>query len=69
MPDKNSTCRKALRNLDIYGYPVSLSFEGSSKYKSVLGGFLSLLSTLAILAYFAVSIVNVVNKTPSIKNS
>ncbi len=66
---KNQTFAGFIKSLDLYGYPVGLSFEGSSKYKSVLGGVLSLVSTLTILAYFAVCIMNVVNKTPTIKNS
>lgn len=33
---------KLLKNLDIFGYPISLSFKDKTLYKSVCGGFFTL---------------------------
>ena len=43
---------KAIRNVDIYGKPVQLSYKGKEKYKTSLGGFFSILILLLLLSIF-----------------
>jgi hypothetical protein len=39
--------------MDIFGYPIGLTFAGEKTYKSIFGGFMTFLSVLGIISYFA----------------
>jgi hypothetical protein len=57
---KNRVVQGLLKS-DIYGYPVTLNFKKNTKYRTVLGGVLSLITiaTIVVLAYnSAISLIN-----------
>ena len=41
-----------IRGIDQFGHPVSLTYKENSKYRSSLGGFITILCYFAILGYF-----------------
>ena len=44
---------QTLKNIDLYGEPINLSYKGNSKYNTHLGGFVSLL-VIVILGLYGV---------------
>lgn len=40
--------------MDLTGAPVSLTYKNHNTYKTVLGGWITILSWLAVLTYFLV---------------
>lgn len=42
-----------IKRCDIYGYPLSLSLEKKSKYRSFGGGLVSIITFLLIMAFFS----------------
>ena len=37
---------------DMFGHPVALTFRGSSKHKTIIGGFVSIIFRMGLLSYF-----------------
>ena len=42
-----------LKQIDYFGYPISLQYKDDANFKSVAGGFVSILVCLAFLAFFS----------------
>lgn len=53
---------KHLRSYDLFGYPISLSFRKKTSYKTVCGGFLSLLIIIFFISLCIYSIFRLFNK-------
>ena len=51
--DEGSSLAAALRQIDAFGYPVSLSYNGSNTYTTPIGGVLTLLIMLLSVASVA----------------
>lgn len=41
-----------LKNFDIFGHKISLTYEGMAEYKSALGGVVSIIILSLIFSYF-----------------
>lgn len=41
-----------LRNLDVYGKPVTMTYRGKDKFKTTFGGVVSLILLLFIVSVF-----------------
>jgi hypothetical protein len=59
---KNTMVLKQLmKQIDMYGYPVYLSFDkNSDKHKTVIGGFCTILSMVVLLTYFSFGIIKII---------
>ena len=53
MPAKlsNDKFTKYCVNLDLYGKPVSLTFQGKEKYKTTFGAMLTLLVSIFLIGF------------------
>jgi hypothetical protein len=60
---------KFIKSIDIYGHPISLTYKSETTYKSIIGGFSTILSRAAILGYLASYLVNVYNNDCTINKS
>lgn len=40
---------KTLRKSDLFGYPVTLNFENRTRFRSALGGMISLLTVITVI--------------------
>ena len=50
-----------MKSIDMYGYPVFLSFDkNSDKHKTFIGGFCTILSLVVLLVYFSFGIIKIV---------
>ena len=43
-----------LRNLDIFGHPIGVTYKGERAYKTYLGAFFTILMAVSTLIYAAV---------------
>ena len=59
----------SLRNSDIYGHPINLTYNDSPTYKTILGGIWTLITRCGIFAYFVVQILGVINHQSAIRTS
>ena len=50
--DKVHVVKKWIRKLDMYGRPVTMTYKGKDKFRSILGGFTSMLILACILSFF-----------------
>ncbi len=41
-----------IKQADIFGYPVSLTYRNEPKFKSELGGITTILAIMGLIAYF-----------------
>ena len=46
-----SSCRKTLREIDIYGREITLTYNGERKFKTEVGGVISLISILIVVGF------------------
>ena len=46
-----STCKRLVKELDVYGVPVSLTFKSDPQIKSVVGGTATILARMLTVAY------------------
>ncbi len=58
-----------VRSIDSYGHPINLTYNGDSTYKSMLGGFFTILARLGILAFLIIEILNVADKKSTVQIS
>ena len=50
-----------MKSIDMYGYPVFLSFDkNSDKHKTFIGGFCTILSLVVLFVYFSFGIIKIV---------
>jgi hypothetical protein len=53
--------KESMKRIDMYGYPVYLSFDkNSDKHKTVIGGFCTILSLVVLSVYFSFGIIKIV---------
>ncbi len=62
-----STLTNKIRNIDAYGHPINFTYKKDTTYKSLLGGFATIITRFAIFAYFIVELMNVINKKDTIR--
>eukprot|EP00347_Sterkiella_histriomuscorum_P007436 403348928 len=55
-------CGKALRSVDRFGYPISLTYKNEQTFRSNFGGFMTMFSIIALLIYFSFMVLDVVNR-------
>jgi hypothetical protein len=73
--NSNSTIRRkskrctVIQDIDMLGIPISLRFKGDQKFKSTLGGVISMISLACILGYFLFLAKDVWNFKTTVKNS
>ena len=46
-----TSCRKSLKKIDIYGREITLTYGGERKFKTEVGGVISIISILIVLAF------------------
>lgn len=51
MSSKYKQAQEALKSLDIYGYPITLTYKNQSSYKTILGGILSLITGCLVIIF------------------
>ena len=51
---KAGACRNSYKSLDMYGEPISLTFQNDSKYKTTLGATISLVCYVTLLSFLMV---------------
>lgn len=42
----------AIKKIDVFGNPIALNYQGSSIYKSMLGGITTILFRFSVVGYF-----------------
>lgn len=52
-----------LTRIDVFGYPISLTYKKESTFKSSIGGFMTILSRVVILLYFGLQINDIYENT------
>lgn len=55
-----SKLRHWLENLDLYGRPVTLSFRGKDKFRTLFGGIVSVLLLCALMSVFLYKLNNMI---------
>ena len=50
-----------IRNCDLFGLPIGLRLDGRASYKTLAGGFVSILVKLLIFAYFVLQLTAVIS--------
>ncbi|CDW88841.1 UNKNOWN [Stylonychia lemnae] len=58
-----------IKQQDMYGRPITLTYQKSQTFKSVIGGIFTLITRLSILVFFLLELANVLRKQSTIKNS
>ena len=64
--------KKRLKDQDMFGYPVQLTFNGSDSYKTTIGGIFSLLINFFLFFFFVVKLgvmITASNDSVSIKEA
>jgi|APCry1669189241_1035207.scaffolds.fasta_scaffold20161_3 hypothetical protein len=46
-----TSCQKSLKKIDIYGREITLTYGGERKFKTEVGGVISLISIFIVLAF------------------
>ncbi len=54
---------KKIENMDIYGEAITLRYKGRDKFKTSIGGFLSLVIMILTVVYFLFKIHYLVDRT------
>ena len=54
-----------LKNLDIYAKPITMTYKGNEKFRSKLGGLISLIILLVIVFIFSYKMRDMVNRSRS----
>jgi hypothetical protein len=49
-----------MRKIDIYGFPINLTYNNETTFKSSLGGFFTMITRFIIFAYLITEIISVV---------
>ena len=57
---------KILRDQDMYGHQINLTYKNSSTFKSTFGGISTLIMRIAILAYLVSQLIQVINKNSTL---
>ncbi len=47
---RNTICKKAIRHLDLYAQPITLTYKGDSTFKTSYGGVVSLFVVVLLTA-------------------
>lgn len=58
-----SSAVRGVKKIDMYGVPVGLNLDGEEKFKTFIGGFVSLIFAILILAYSAFQLNIVISKS------
>ncbi len=63
------TIGKAIKNLDEYGQPISLTYKDEETYRSMFGGLLTVGTKCGLLIFFILQILRIINKEADIQTS
>lgn len=56
-PSKSSgLISQTIRNLDKFGYPITMTFDKQQTYKTVFGGTMSIISVMCLISFLGVSL-------------
>lgn len=55
--------------MDIYGYPVSLTYKALSHYKTTIGGIATIIGRASVLSYFLIQLSYVASNLTTITNT
>lgn len=57
---KKGVVKKFVKNLDVYAKPITMTYQGSDKFKSTFGGAISMILLILIIALFFYKITEMV---------
>jgi hypothetical protein len=55
---RSGKCKETLKNVDRFGTPLTMTYQGKYKYTTVCGGTTTLLCWLVIIVYIIILLVN-----------
>ena len=53
----------AFKQIDRFGYPISLTYNDDVTFKSPFGGFMTLLAIISLMIYFFMMLATAINQT------
>ena len=60
---KKSLLKRFVQNLDIYAKPITMTYRGNQKFKTSLGGMISIVLLAAIVGIFVYKIVDMIQRS------
>ena len=48
----------SLKSADIFGYPITLKYQGEQQHKSLIGGLATVLSLIGLAVFAAIMLIN-----------
>jgi hypothetical protein len=51
--------RKRVRNMDSFGMPIALTYQGSSTFKTLTGGAMTILARLIVVGFLAYQTIDI----------
>ena len=61
--------KQFITSLDIFGYPISLTYNEDSSFKSLIGGLFTIMAELAILSYFLLQVASIYQNAQTTSSS